>query len=111
MTVTSWLEGRHLRKEASMRSVLWAAAAALVVLGGSAPTFAQMGESKMYAPYFGYSAPAPRAKRYYYRSRDPGPRYYYRSGDTRTCGEFRYWNGQRCLDARTSPPDLKPGRG
>jgi hypothetical protein len=22
------------------------------------------------------------------------------------CGEFFYWNGVRCIDARTNPPDL-----
>ncbi len=24
------------------------------------------------------------------------------------CGEYRYWNGTRCLDARDYPPDLGP---
>ena len=23
------------------------------------------------------------------------------------CGEFHYWNGERCVDARWSPPDLR----
>jgi hypothetical protein len=22
------------------------------------------------------------------------------------CGEYRYWNGQRCVDARIVPPDI-----
>jgi hypothetical protein len=25
-----------------------------------------------------------------------------------SCGEFRYWNGVRCVDARDNPPDLGP---
>ena len=25
-----------------------------------------------------------------------------------SCGEFRYWNGTRCLDARVVPPDTGP---
>lgn len=26
----------------------------------------------------------------------------------RSCGEFRYWNGERCVDARYDPPHLGP---
>ncbi len=26
----------------------------------------------------------------------------------RSCGEFRYWNGERCVDARYNPPHLGP---
>jgi hypothetical protein len=25
-----------------------------------------------------------------------------------SCGEYRYWNGVRCVDARDNPPDLRP---
>lgn len=25
-----------------------------------------------------------------------------------SCGEFKYWNGVRCLDARITPPDTGP---
>lgn len=25
-----------------------------------------------------------------------------------SCGEYRYWNGERCVDARYAPPDLGP---
>jgi hypothetical protein len=84
-----------------MRSVLWAAVAAFILLGGSAPAFAQMGGGMTYdsKPAYGYKKPAPRPQRFYYRS-----------GDTRTCGEFHYWSGKRCMDARKNPPDLKPGR-
>ncbi|HEY7550528.1 MAG TPA: hypothetical protein VH913_13570 [Hyphomicrobiaceae bacterium] len=80
-----------------MRWMLWAAAAAALVLGGSAPTFAQMGGSRsdQLKPPHRAAKPAPRAKRYYYRS------------GYKTCGQYRYWKGGKCLDARTSPPKLK----
>jgi hypothetical protein len=32
---------------------------------------------------------------------DIGPRVY---GWTADCGTFRYWNGERCADARNEPP-------
>ncbi|HWE20690.1 MAG TPA: hypothetical protein VG758_26520 [Hyphomicrobiaceae bacterium] len=95
-----------------MRWIIWGAAAA-IVLGVSGPASAQMGGMMFDPPPSAKAAkpatPAPRAKQYY-RSAKPGPRYYYRSGVTPTCGEFHYWSGQRCVDARTTPPDLKPSR-
>ena len=78
-----------------MRSILWAIAAAALVLGGSTITSAQgMGAGEAARAY---KAPktAPRAKRYYY------------SSGYKTCGQFRYWKGGKCLDARTNPPTLK----
>jgi hypothetical protein len=75
--------------------MLWAAAAAALVLGGSAPTFAQMARSDELKPPHRAAKPAPRAKRYYYRS------------GYKTCGQYRYWKGGKCLDARTNPPSLK----
>jgi hypothetical protein len=83
-----------------MRSILWVAAAAAIVLGGSGGSFAQGMGMGMYGapPSARPKAPPPRTQRYYYRSRDV------RAG---TCGQFRYWDGKRCADARTSPPKLK----
>ena len=86
-----------------MRSIVWVAAAAAIVLGGSDGSLAQgmgMGTGMgMYdaKPAYRPKAPAPRTQRYYYRGRDV------RAG---TCGQFHYWDGKRCADARTSPPKL-----
>ena len=37
-----------------------------------------------------------------------GPRVYGWSSDMPrpSCGEFRYWNGEQCVDARVVPPDI-----
>lgn len=86
-----------------MRWMLWGAAATALVLGGSAPTFAQMaGRDEVRPPYrYGYGRPAPRVRHHYYRG------YRYRPSAYRTCGLFHYWHAGRCLDARTNPPNLK----
>ena len=80
-----------------MRSILWAIAAAALVLGGSTITSVQAaGARKATKPPYAKSAKAaPRAKRYYYRS------------GYKTCGLYHYWKGGKCLDARTNPPSLK----
>jgi hypothetical protein len=80
-----------------MRSILWAIAAAALVLGGSTITSAQGtgGRKAATAPY----AKSAKAPRHFYRS-------YYRS-PYKTCGQFRYWKGGKCMDARTNPPSLK----
>jgi hypothetical protein len=56
--------------------------------------------------------------RYNYDVARPGPRVYgYYSDDAviteprvivrpANCGEYRYWNGSYCADARLNPPDL-----
>jgi hypothetical protein len=82
-----------------MRWIIWGAAA-VIVLGVSGPASAQMG-GMMYDQKPAVKAekpakPAPRAKRYYYRSGAGG-----------TCGEYKYWTSAGCKDARTSPPRLK----
>jgi hypothetical protein len=91
---------------AAMGAVLGAAVAGLGVLGGAPDAYAQ---GYGYYDGSGYRSrphlrPAPRAHRYYYYS---GPVGY------QTCGQFKYWSHEkgRCLDARTSPPDLSKPAG
>ena len=61
----------------------------------------------------------PRYDSYYYdRYERPGPRVYGYYQDENVvvepnvvirpsnCGQFRYWNGTRCADARVNPPNL-----
>jgi hypothetical protein len=93
---------------------LGAGLAGLVALGGAGEARAQgmMMPMDGYGyrsgkPVSGYRAtakPAPRAKR-----PKRAKRSYYRSPAVKTCGQFKYWSpGKRtCLDARTTPPDLK----
>ncbi len=83
-----------------MRSIVWVAAAAAILLAGSGGSFAQsMGMGTPTAnPGAKSKAATPRKQRYYYRGRDVR---------AKTCGQFRYWDGKRCADARTSPPKLK----
>jgi hypothetical protein len=100
-----------------MRSILLAAAAAAIVAGGSASAFAQASAPSGWP--FTYAPPRPLAPieskpRHYYRS---GPAYYgYRSAGYGyrgshagfgTCREYHYWRGGRCVDARTSPPNIR----
>lgn len=66
-----------------------------------------------YGPRYGYSSYryAPRSYSY-----GPQPRTYsYRPAPTEetrapgragSCGEFHYWNGQSCVDARVVPPNV-----
>ena len=79
---------------------------AAVVAGGSGGAFAQRVGDEVYgnAYYYGDS-----------RARAPGV-YRYRVDDApvvvipvrpANCGEFRYWNGERCVDARVVPPNLR----
>jgi hypothetical protein len=53
---------------------------------------------------------------YYYEEYETTPRVYeYRSDRPvvvhpvrpANCGEYRYWNGTRCVDARVVPPDVR----
>jgi hypothetical protein len=76
-----------------MRSVVLAGSAVLIMLGGSA-------SAQDY--YYEYTEPAPRAETYYYRA-DP-PAVVVRPS---SCGEFRYWDGQQCVDARAVPPAVR----
>jgi hypothetical protein len=80
-----------------MRSILWAIAAAALVVGGfnSASAEAAGAKRAAKAPYTKSAKAAPRAKRYFYRNA------------YKTCGQYKYWKGGKCLDARTNPPSLK----
>ncbi|CFX12107.1 exported protein of unknown function [Candidatus Filomicrobium marinum] len=48
-----------------------------------------------YSGYVEYPAPLPGTRVYGWVSRGPAP----------GCGEYQYWNGSRCLDARVDPPN------
>lgn len=48
-----------------------------------------------YGRVYGYSAPE-----YVYDDYVRRPRYHFRGG----CGPYRYWSGDRCVDARFVPP-------
>jgi hypothetical protein len=43
---------------------------------------------------------------YYEEGIRPAPRAYVPVRPA-SCGEFRYWNGSRCVDARAAPPELR----
>jgi hypothetical protein len=90
------------RKEVNMRSIMWAALAGIIVAGGSTGALAQRVGVEIYAdePYYEYGYREPRA----YRSDRPRVVIPIRPAN---CGEFRYWNGERCVDARFVPPDIR----
>lgn len=86
-----------------MRPIIFALSLAAMGLVGSSGAFAQDMVIERYAApsyYYEYRSPAPRV----YRFRSDEPAVVIRPG---SCGEFRYWNGERCVDARINPPDLK----
>lgn len=93
-----------------MRSIMRTALAAVIVAGGSTSALAQRVGVEIYAdePHYeyGYREPAPRAYRYYYRSDEDRPEVVIPIRPA-NCGEFRYWNGERCVDARVVPPDIR----
>jgi hypothetical protein len=102
-----------------MRSItlaaLGAALAGAIWFGGAASS--SNANAQMYGTWkaFNYepapgkrkAGPAPRAKAPY-RAVGHGyrPRHYYRGYAYATCGVFHYRSSGRCLDARTTPPDL-----
>lgn len=87
-----------------MRLVVPIASMATVTLGGSSGAFAQQ-----------IIEPQPDDLSYYEESVESAPRVYRYRSDSPTvvpvrplsCGEFRYWNGERCVDARVIPPDVR----
>lgn len=105
-----------------MFRVAVAALAAIGCLVGTGQAFAQesaVGNHGYYAPY-GHQAPyrpdvaTPDRRARTYRdppvaARPYAPHAYgwafVRPAD---CGEFRYWNGTRCADARDEPPYVGP---
>jgi hypothetical protein len=88
-----------------MRSIVTAASAAFFVLG-SAGALAQDVEVEINrgGPYYYDTNPAPRTQGYSYRSERPAVVVPIRPAN---CGEFRYWDGQRCVDARYVPPPVR----
>jgi hypothetical protein len=84
-----------------MRPFLVLASLATAILPGSGGAFAQrIIETYPSDPYYEqYVRPSPRT--YRYRSDDPA------IVRPANCGEYRYWNGIRCVDARVAPPDLR----
>jgi hypothetical protein len=90
-----------------MRPILRTALIAAIVTGGSGGALAQRAGVESYADEPSYSDE--------YRERAPRA-YRYRSDDDpvvvvpvrpANCGVYRYWNGERCVDARFAPPDLR----
>ena len=92
-----------------MRSTAWigsgaalgAALAVLIALSGADGALAQGmmmmdGGGKAATARPKAAKPAPKVKRSFYRS-----------PVGKTCGQFKYWSKGKCLDARTTPPDLK----
>jgi hypothetical protein len=92
-----------------------AVGAALASLVAANPASAQVGfgvyVGPSYSDEYDYAPPPPRARVYGYTSsydydapdvvvRVPPAR---RGG----CGEFFYWDGNRCVDARVNPPGLR----
>jgi hypothetical protein len=85
-----------------MRSIV---SAALVVLGGTGGALAQeVGvEIDSGTPYYyEHTEPAPQPR--FYRAEPLAEVVPVRP---RSCGEFRYWDGARCVDARRFPPDVR----
>jgi hypothetical protein len=87
-----------------MRLAMLIASLATVTLGGSSGAFAQR-----------IIEVQPNDLPHYEESVESAPRVYrYRSDSSAvvpvrpvSCGEFRYWNGERCVDARVIPPDIR----
>ena len=86
-----------------MRPIMLITLLATVVFGGSSGSFAQSAEIYPDEPYYyeEYDEPTPGV--YQYRS-EPLVVVPIRPAH---CGEYRYWNGRRCIDARVVPPDLR----
>ena len=76
-----------------MRPIVFTTLLAALVFGGSSGAFAQSVEIYPDKPYYEEEYD----KLTYLL--DPPIR-------PRNCGEFRYWDGERCVDARDEPPDL-----
>jgi len=90
-----------------MRSAICVALLAPIVFGTAGAASAQSLGVEVYSgePNYEYTESAPGAYRYY-RSSDQRPVVVIPLRPT-NCGEFRYWNGERCLDARILPPDIR----
>jgi hypothetical protein len=88
-----------------MRTIVLTTLLATVVFGGSSGAFAQSVETYPDKPYYHEEYDDESMPRVYrYRSDSPVIVIPMRPG---SCGEYRYWNGQRCVDARVVPPDIE----
>ena len=90
-----------------MRPILLFALIAAIITAGSGGALAQRVGVESYADEPLYTNE--------YRERRPRV-YRYSSDDDpvvvvpvrpANCGVYRYWNGERCVDARFAPPDLR----
>jgi hypothetical protein len=97
-------------------AIIAAAGAALASLVAANTASAQVGFGVYVGPSYAYDdydydyAPAPRSRVYGYTSTydyDSRPGVIVRvPGRRGGCGEFFYWDGNRCVDARVNPPGL-----
>jgi hypothetical protein len=96
----------------AMRTIFVTAIAAAGILAGATGAFAQTVGVEVYSgprydPYY-YdrfdARPAPRVYGYYRDDDQVSGRVFVRPGN---CGEFRYWDGMRCADARVDPPTVR----
>jgi hypothetical protein len=86
-----------------MRQIMSIALLATTFFAGSSGAFAQAAVVQPDEPYYyeEYEAAPP-----VYKYRDDGP-VLVRPIRPANCGEYRYWNGERCVDARVVPPDVR----
>ena len=88
------------------------AAAAVAIVAGYGTASAQSVGVEVYRgdPYYsyGYDSRYERSPRVYgyYRSDTDLPDVAIQVRPS-TCGQYRYWNGTYCADARVNPPDLR----
>ena len=89
-----------------MRPIVLFTLLATVIGGGSSGAIAQSIEIYPGEPYYyeEYDENEPASRVYRYRSDAP---VVIRPIRPANCGEYRYWNGQRCVDARAVPPDVR----
>ncbi len=96
------------------RSMMVAAAAAMLALGAGAGTASAQGVGIYIGPSaaydddyaYGYERPYRYGPRVYGYSSDDDDTIVRTSPSRRGgCGTYRYWDGDRCVDARVVPPD------
>jgi hypothetical protein len=94
-------------------ALLTIAAAAVVALGHGIALAQGVGIGVYGGPYYGayyydddYVRPGPRVYGYY-RDDDDDVVIAPRTIRPADCGEYHYWNGAYCADARVNPPDLR----
>jgi hypothetical protein len=97
-------------------AIITAAAAALASLAAASSASAQVGFGVYVGPSgtyddYDYAPPPTRPRVYGYTNTyeyDRRPDVVVRAPGRRGgCGEFFYWDGSTCVDARTNPPDLR----